>query len=224
MRALIIANGQLGDAASVSHALRKDDLLIAADGGGQHFLDLNLVPDLIVGDMDSLSPEAVEQLEAKGARVVRHARRKDETDLELAVAEAINAGVDDILIFGALGKRWDMTLANVLLPADRAFRNTCISLIDGNQRVTLLQPGKTHHIEGTRGDTLSLIPLAGDATGITTEHLDFPLRQETLHFGSPRGVSNVFLADHASVRFETGLLLCIHIEAAGSTSDPAAAL
>jgi len=217
LRALIIANGQLDDSASVTRALRKDDLVIAADGGGQHCLDLNLVPDLIVGDMDSLSPQAIELLASMGARVVRHARRKDETDLELAVAEAMHAGADDILIFGALGKRWDMTLANVLLPADRAYRNTSISLVDGNQRVTLLQPGRTHHIEGTRGDTLSLIPLAGDATGITTEHLDYPLQHETLHFGSPRGVSNVFMTDHAAVRFETGLLLCIHIEAAGST-------
>jgi len=221
LRALIIANGQLREHKAFTATLQKGDLLIAADGGGRHFLDLSITPDIVVGDMDSLHPEELEALTAQGAHIIEHARRKDETDLELAVHEAIRAGAKDILIFGALGKRWDMTLANVLLPADTAFRGTRISLIDGHQRVMLLQPGETHRLKGSPGDTLSLIPLAGDVTGITTHNLEYPLSQESLHVGSPRGVSNVFQAETVSIHMESGLLLCVHIGSSYPHSGPA---
>jgi thiamine pyrophosphokinase len=125
--------------------------------------------------------------------------------------------VTEVLMLGALGNRWDQTLANILLPAGRAFADMQIRLIDEAQEMTLIHSGQTLQIEGHVGDTLSLIPLAGDATGITTQGLEYPLLGETLPFGVTRGISNVMLGDQASISLEAGILLCvlIHLEKTG---------
>ena len=212
MRAILLANSQLNPSDTLADELHSGELLIAADGGGQHCLNLGLSPDIVVGDFDSLAPEALKQLAAGGARIVRHDTRKDETDLELALRLACDAGADDIIMFAALGNRWDMTLANLLLAAQAEFLDSRITLVDGAQRISLLKPGATHTLTGRTGDTLSLIPLAGDVSGIRTDGLEYPLEGETLHFGSPRGVSNVFLTTKATVFFEEGLLLAVQIQ------------
>ena len=216
MRAIILANSHLADPESLVAGLREDDLIIAADGGGQHCLDLGLTPAVIIGDFDSLAEKSLEILEKRGAKAIRHSRRKDETDLELAVRYACRAGAAEILIFAALGNRWDMTLSNLLLPAQGEFQCVPIRLVDGSQQISLLKPGRTHIIAGAPGDTLSLIPLTDEATGIQTEALEYPLHGETLYFGSPRGVSNVFLSPQASITLQSGLLLCVHIRQSGA--------
>ncbi len=208
-RAVIFANGQLSDLAAARAALRPGDRIVAADGGLAHLDRLGQRPHVIVGDLDSAAPGVVEALAAAGVRVERFPARKDETDLELALRLAAAEGADDILIFGALGGRWDQTLANLLLLAHPDFRRLRIRLLDGAQQIYLIQ----HHaqIEGQPGDTVSLVALRGDAHGVTTHGLEYPLDRGTLPFGSTLGISNVLVDSHASVTVEDGLVACVVI-------------
>ncbi|HNT22984.1 MAG TPA: thiamine diphosphokinase [Anaerolineales bacterium] len=210
-RAIIFANGQLHLSTGAAIQPAPGDLLIAADGGARHCLALGLAPHLVIGDFDSLEPQQLQVLQAAGAELIRHPQHKDETDLELALSEALRRGAGQVLIYGALGARWDMTLANLFLMAHPAYRALDIRLIDGLQEICLLQPGQQHHFYGQPRDTLSLLPLCGPARGITTFGLEYPLNDGTLEFGSPRGVSNVFLEEHASLTLQEGLLVCILI-------------
>ncbi len=203
MRAVIFANGSLNPPVSIL----PEDLIIAADGGARHCLALGLVPAVVIGDLDSLTPAELETLGAQGAKIVQFPVRKDFTDLELALQHARRSGADEILILGALGARWDQTLANVALPA--AFPELAIRLADGNQEFFYLRAGETITVAGRPGDTLSLIPLGGEAQGITTDQLEYPLRDENLPLGSTRGVSNVLLAEQARYRCALGFLLCV---------------
>jgi thiamine pyrophosphokinase len=214
-RALIFANGLLADPAAAQAALRPADLIIAADGGLHHLLALGLRPHVLIGDLDSIGPDEARQMEAAGVRLARFSPRKDQTDLELAVRLAMREGAGDILIFGALGARWDHTLANLLLLAHPDFQTVRLRLVDGPQQIYLIQDHA--HIEGHPGATVSLIALTGDARGVTTEGLEYPLTRGHLAFGSTLGVSNVLLAATASVRVEAGLLACIVIDTAGRT-------
>jgi thiamine pyrophosphokinase len=186
-------------------------MLIAADGGARHCVSLNLVPQIVIGDFDSLSAKELSALESAGTQIIRHSTRKDETDLELALHKAQEYQPQEILIFGALGARWDMTLANLLLLAHPAFTATNTRLLDGPQEIRLLQSGQTASLIGKPGDTVSLIPLQGDAYGITTNGLEYPLKNETLKFGATRGISNVIEAEDATIQLRQGLLLIIHI-------------
>jgi thiamine pyrophosphokinase len=213
LRAVIFANGQLNGLVK----LQPDDLIIAADGGAQHCLKLGILPQVVIGDFDSIEAGELETLQAQGAEIVAFPARKDYTDLELALLEARQRGADQVVLLAALGRRWDQSLANLLLPA--AFPGLRISLVDGLQEISFIRPGEVLEITGLPGDTVSLVPMGGDAEGITTHGLEYPLRAETLRLGSTRGISNLLLpqvpgAGRASVTLKAGLLLCAVIHQA----------
>jgi thiamine pyrophosphokinase len=207
LRLIIIANGEMHAAPVV----QPGDTLIAADGGARHCQRLGLIPNLLIGDFDSLDEAEVSRLQAAGTTIIRHPQRKDATDLELALSYALQAGYKEALVYGALGARWDQTLANLLLPASEALQGLRIVLVDGDQEIRLLRPGHTYRLSGQEGDLVSLIPIHGDVHGIQTQGLEYPLLRETLFFGSTRGVSNLLRAQVAQVSLEAGLLLCVLI-------------
>src|ERR1700680_4857324 len=211
MRVVIFAGGTYRPGKASRKALVDADLLIAADSGAATALRLGYVPAYIVGDFDSLDTQLVEQARARGSRLISAAVEKDETDTELAVQLAIEQGATQITLLGALGgERFDHTIANVLLLA--GLDTVPIRIIDGPSTCWLLRgPGRTT-IDGQTGDLLSLLPLTGDATGIRTRGLYYPLHGETLRFGKPRGVSNELTGEQAEVSLESGLLLVIHTE------------
>jgi thiamine pyrophosphokinase len=211
LRAVIFANGELNYPQQTLKWISEDDLLIAADGGSRHCLALGVIPDILIGDFDSLEPEQLADFESEGSQVYQHPARKDFTDLELALRYACEQGVDDILVFGALGARWDQTLANLLLPAHPDLASARISLIDGLQEIRLVRPAETLFVQGLPGDTVSLIPLNANADGVSTRGLEYPLLDEILAFGATRGVSNVLVGNAAEISLQAGLLLCILI-------------
>lgn len=208
-RAVIFANGWLGQPPT----LAPGDVIIAADGGSRHCLRLGIRPSAVIGDLDSLTPDHLTALQALGAEIVQYPTRKDYTDLELALRYARDHGYRPVILAAALGERWDQTLANLLLPA--ALPEMDIRLVDGRQEIFLIRAGATGHISGRAGDTVSLIPLAGDALGVRTQGLEYPLHDERLLFGGTRGVSNVLLGERAQVSLEAGILVCVVIHENG---------
>jgi thiamine pyrophosphokinase len=224
LRAVIFANGLVNQPAThepeelVKYQAKnqagnqiEDLVIIAADGGARHCLRLGITPDVVIGDFDSLDDPELAALEKAGAQFIRHPARKDYTDLELALRYAVEQGAREIRVLGALGARWDQSLANLLLPAIDIFAAANITLVDGPQEIYLVRPEKGLEIQGSPGDTVSLIPLGGKPLGINTHGLEYPLHNESLEFGGTRGISNVLLSKTASVTLKEGLLLCVVI-------------
>jgi len=209
MQAAIFANGIVDDAGFVFSG---NDLIIAADGGLHHCRSLSITPDVVIGDIDSLAGDDIKWLQIAGVEIIRYPAKKDQTDLELALKLAIDRGADEIVVFGAMGGRWDMSIANILLPAEQNLSNATIRIIDGRHEIMLLRTGKEITFHGEKGDILSLIPLGRDTLGITTIGLEYPLKDDILKLGSSRGISNVFIENSATVLLKQGLLLCVHIQ------------
>lgn len=208
MLALIIANGDV-DPATVVSDRSQYDLIVAADGGSDHCQQLNLRPHTLIGDLDSISQLLLEKWKEQGVEIIRHPQRKDKTDLEIALEYAQEKGAEEIHVFGALGERLDMTLANVLLLAHPSL--TCkIKLFREKERVTLAIPDETMSLKGKKGDAVSLIPLVPETSGITTHGLEYPLQDGVLEFGTSRGVSNVMTTNQASISVREGILCVIH--------------
>jgi thiamine pyrophosphokinase len=207
MRAIIFANGRLTDVQAARDLICADDLVIAVDGGTRHVWEVGVDPQLVIGDLDSLTLPEQDRLRSSGAQIRSFPPRKDETDLELALLHAASEGVDSIVLLAALGGRLDQTIANLLLLALPELDGIDVRIVEGAQVTFLIR--REALIEGQPGDTVSLIPLGGDAVGVTTEGLEWRLDGDTLHFGPARGVSNVLTADWASVRVRQGLLLCV---------------
>ena len=208
-RTVIFANGILPDRDSVRGLLRADDILIAADGGTRHVLDLGRVPRLVVGDMDSLEKADWKKLEEAGVEIEMFPRDKNETDLELALDRAVEMGNREILILGALGGRVDQTLGIISLLGGPQLSAFDLRLDDGQTEAFLVRARS--NVEGRRGDLVSLIPWGGEASGIRTEGLKWPLSNETLFAHKTRGISNEMTSDRAQIQIENGFLLVIHI-------------
>ena len=207
-RAIIFANGELPDPKKVAALISAADYLVCADGGLHHLLKVGLQPDLVIGDMDSVSPDELKALAANGVRLVRYPVDKDETDLELALRLVSGEGYHTIRIVAALGGRLDQTLGNIFLLARPELADADIRLEDGQQEVFLIR--SLGMVNGQRGDTISLIPLTSQVTGVVTEGLRYPLLDEILYFDRTRGISNVLLGSEAVIRLREGILLCVH--------------
>jgi thiamine pyrophosphokinase len=209
MKAIIIANGQIHDGDFCRSLVTPTDLVVCADGGASNALALGLAPHVVIGDLDSLDESLRSRLEKRHCQFIVHPARKDETDLELAVKYAVEQGVQEVLILGALGYRLDHALANVLLLALPELRSVRAKILDDRQEVFLIKNEAL--IKGRVGDILSLLPLTEKVTGIYTEGLEYPLENGTLYLGPALGVSNVLTAPQARVRIGQGLLLAVMI-------------
>ncbi len=212
MQVVVFANGTISDTERARAAAQAADLVIAADGGARHCLALGVTPGVVIGDLDSLTSEEMDQLAASGAELMRVPAAKDETDLELALHQAQQRGAQKIVVLGGTGGRLDMTAANLLLLADPALDSTQIELWHGHQTAMVLTPPGSA-VPGEPGDTLSLIPLDSAAQGVTSQDLEFKLEDEALAFGPARGVSNRIRGPRPSVGLRAGKLLVVHTPA-----------
>lgn len=207
MQVVIVANAPQFDATPFRDLLARADLVIAADGGGNALHAINVAPHVVIGDLDSLTPAAEAFAVAAGAAIIRHPPEKDEIDLELALLHAVQCGADHIDILGAIGGRWDQSLANVALLALPELQSCRVRLLDVDQEAFLVRVHLT--IIGTPGDTVSLLPIGGAAHGITTVGLQYALTNASLSFERTRGVSNVITGVPAEVSLREGMLLVI---------------
>lgn len=205
----IVSGGKLGDPAFLRQqaAALSPVAVICADSGALRLVEAGIVPDLIVGDMDSLSDRDLSLYEARGCRIVRHPQRKDETDTELALHEAFRMEPAEIWIWGALGYRVDHTLANISLLFQGKQRGVTIKLIDGWGELFLID--RRTVLDGKPGQTVSLFPFAGPATGITLTGFEFPLRNAAMEIGRPYGVSNRLAAESGTIDIDSGILLAV---------------
>ena len=196
------------------------DLVIAADGGARKADRAGLVPQLVVGDGDSLGESGLAEIRAAGIPLERAAAAKDESDLELAVLAAVARGAGHLTILGAMGgPRFDHALANAWLLAHPALDGRTAVLLDARTRVRLLSSraaggaataGRAEAIlVGAPGDLVSLFPFEADAVGVTTDGLAYPLRDEPLRAGPARGLSNVRTGTEARVSLRSGCLLIV---------------
>jgi thiamine pyrophosphokinase len=214
MKVVVVASGEL-DASDASW-LDDADLVIAADGGAASLDALGRPPDALVGDLDSVEPSVYEPLAAAGTRVERHSIDKEASDVELALEAGLAAGATEVVLLGALGGgRLDHELANLLLLADPRLVGSSVRIVRSATQVRVLTTGGSLALEGAEGDLVTLLPIGGDAVGVTTDGLRWPLDAATLRMGRSRGLSNVVDAAPASVRIVDGTLLVVETASRG---------
>lgn len=204
MSTILVFAGGAETSYRLTDELPVPDFVIAADSGFLNAQHLGFAVDVVVGDLDSLPRESIPD----GVEVIRHPEEKDASDLELAFALALRRGPRRVVLVGAEGGRFDHELgAAGLICAERWaaipeidwVRETAIcSVIRGMRR-----------LQGDPGALVTLLAMGGDATGVVTEGLKWRLANETLHFGSSRGISNVIIRPEFSISVAGGVVLAI---------------
>ncbi len=180
---------------------------IAVDGGIRHLRESNLIPDILIGDLDSVSEQDLAWCKNLQIEIHQYPKEKDQTDFELALDYALKKNGDKIIVFGALGGRIDHTLANIGLLGNPDYADRDIRIFSNNEDIYFLHSPTT--IKGNIGDIISLIPWGGPVLGVTTIGLQYPLSDEDLLPDRSRGISNVMSSNEAIIQFKKGNLLCV---------------
>lgn len=215
MKIAVLANGAW-DLEWGKLVLQEVDFLICADGGANYAILSGYMPNLLIGDLDSISSENLKQCENADCVIERYPCIKDETDLELALSRAEEqarlVGEQDIWLYGATGKRIDHFLGNVALMLAYVKKGYRILMVDPEHEMWILQ-GRAE-VKGLLGQEISLIAWSEKAI-VTTEGLCYPLQHDVLFQESPRGVSNVFLGEEATIQVHEGSVLVVLPRKAG---------
>ena len=203
MRAAIFLNGSPESSDLLGRVAGRADLIVAADGGARYALEAGVVPDLVVGDMDSLGEDLALEVERRGASLERHPVRKDKMDGQLAVLAARERGATAADLLCAGGGRLGALFAvpHILLAAERiGLRSTVVA--DWGRMFVVEAGYRT--VEGEPQDSISIFPLSGPATGVTLEGMEYPLENAILEPGDTLGFHNELIGREAKVSVEEG--------------------
>ena len=203
----IFANGQINDYGFVLKRIKNCGYIIACDGGLNHIANLDLVPDIIIGDGDSADEVLLKNYIKKGILFESHPADKNDTDLALSMAHALRLNPSSITIYGALGGRPDHQLANIHVLHMALKKGVNAAIVDEQTYIVLV--GDRVIIEKKDYEYISLIPMTTEASGITTNNLLYPLMDETLMIGTTRGISNKFAQSPAIISIKQGILAVI---------------
>ena len=179
------------------------EYIIAVDGGYDNLKRFNLSPNLLIGDFDSIesTPDNIE--------TIRFSSIKDESDLELAVAEAIRRGYVCFYIYGALGGRLDHTLASIAVLASASMQGFTGYLVGENERITAITNKKIAFSKSESGN-ISVFPVGKEAAGVSIGGLKYPLDNAVLSCDSTLGLSNEFIGEDADIEVKDGTLVVVH--------------
>lgn len=187
------------------------NLIMGVDRGTLFLLNLGIIPDIAIGDFDSISAHEYEQVSKQCQNIIKLSCEKDETDTEVAINYAISKGITEIHIYGGLGGRFDHTIANMRLLLQFAKRHILIKLIDQTNSLTVLSAG-THLLGRLPYRYLSFFALESTVADLTLEGFKYPLNRYLLTQDDVRCISNEMIEDSAKVIFESGYLLMINSE------------
>lgn len=217
---MLLLAGGMTPSPHVRSALPPAAMCIAADSGLDHARVLGIVPDVAVGDFDSVTADGLDWARSVGVELQGHPASKDQTDLELALEVAMVAGADRLVAAAVGGGRFDHLLANMAVLADRRYDSMAVDALLGTARVAVIHGhGHGDHgadagvaervLDGRPDELVSLLPMHGDATGVTTTGLTYPLHDDHLVAGTSWGVSNTFVESEATVSLSGGTLLAV---------------
>ena len=212
---LLVINGSIRDPQLIKRIIEnnylniKEFFIAAADGGASNCSNLRLVPDVIIGDMDSITAKVVGKFnnENKEIKFINFSPDKDESDTQLALEYLIDLGFKKIIMVGAFGSRADHSFANLVLLSSPAYEGIDIRIVTDNSEIIVTR--KSCSIKGFKGSRVSLFSLTPYTFFEKTAGLKYKLKNEKLFFSPVRGLSNEFTRDNAKIYFKDGIVMIV---------------
>ncbi len=204
---LIVSGGDAPDPVFLQARAEKARMIIAADRGAGYCLRAGVRPDVVVGDMDSISPSARREVERSGIPFIQHSTEKDQTDTQLALDIALDRGAGFIEMVACTGDRFDHSLANVHLLYAALKAGVDAAILDPSHRIFLVD--SEAGIDGMKGALLSLLPLSLEARGVSLSGFQWPLKDAVMEVGNPYGISNRIVSEQARIYVREGVLVAV---------------
>lgn len=200
--ALIIASGNNIDKKIFESENIAFEYVICADGGLEKAEYLNLSPNIIIGDLDSVNAFVLKKYRDMDIEIVKYPAEKNFTDMELAIEYAVDKGYKDIVLIGATGSRLDHTVANTLLIEAYFKKGVKIKIIDNNNLVQIVT--NKMEIKYKQNYFVSIIPTTDRIEGITLEGFKYPLNNVNVNRGSTLCISNQIIEEKGIITLNKG--------------------
>lgn len=208
MKAVIWGNGTYDKLNYYKDYLRRynPDIIICADGGLKTALKVGVIPDVLMGDFDSVEKEEYDYIKEK-TKVIAYQKRKNYTDVFLCLKYAMENGYNDIVLFGVLGTRLDHSLVNIYL-LKYAFDNfSKVKIINEYNEIFLIN--NYIRLSGVKDKTISVLPYSDVIDGIYLKGFSYPLYNATMSKENPYGVSNYADSDSVEIKINSGTAVIV---------------
>lgn len=186
---------------------KKADYVIAADGGGNILYENMLLPDILLGDLDSISNDALNFFQDKKVAMEKYPAEKDYTDGELAILKAIDLNPDEVIILGAIGNRMDHVFGNIGLLYKLLLSNIQAKIIDKNNIIMMIN--KSTNIKAYHGFRFSILPYSDNVKGLSIMGGKYDLHNHDLGKGETITISNEFKDEFVKITLKEGIILII---------------
>lgn len=210
-KVVVISGGSIADNFAKEWIKQyQPEYIIVADSGMEFMRRVELVPDMIIGDFDSVKEDTLKFFKEQQGIVWKDLNPiKDDTDTEFAIRQAMGLDTKEIMVLGATGTRLDHVLGNVALLGIGLKEHVDIQLVDEHNRIRMInKPIKLKKTEQF-GSVVSVIPYAGEVKGVTLKGFKYPLENFTMGCFSSLGISNEIAENEAEILFEEGILIII---------------
>ena len=208
MKAIIVTGGNKPSKKLLNSYIKSGDLIIGADKGSEYLYDYEIMPNIILGDFDSISEEKLKKIEEKQVEIIKFPPEKDYTDTEIAIMEAMKRGADTIYLFGGLGTRADHSLGNIGLLLTTKNKGARLLIVDDHNKMYLAD--KNMSLNGSQGEIISFHALSDVVKGFEIRGAKYNLNSYDMHLLDPRAVCNEFIDTAINIKYESGELLIIH--------------
>lgn len=210
MKICIILNGEIKDYNYINKIIKNNsyDYIICSDGGVNHAYNMNIVPNYIIGDLDSANEDIIEYYKSKNVMFEKFPTKKDETDTELCINFSCELKAKEIDLIAALGGRIDHTIANVNLLYYIRKKGIITKIISEKEEIYIAIDEEVT-IDGNIGDVISILPIKNDIKGITLKNLEYQLENYNIEFSKPLGISNVMTNKNCNIKVNEGSVIII---------------
>jgi thiamine pyrophosphokinase len=208
MKTVIVSGGKAPSKDLLESELGDATALICVDSGGNCLEELGIEPDYLVGDFDSIKPEAFEYIKGTKCKIIEYPKDKDFTDTELALELAIRLDSNSIVFLGTTGTRLDHVMGNLGLL--RVCVKNGIDAFIKDENNSIMMTDKPITLKAEPGTTFSVQAFSETVEDLTIRDARYPLAGYKLKIGDPLTISNRFLDKDVAIDFSSGLLMVMY--------------
>lgn len=207
LKALLILNGEKVNSTTILKLKDESDFILSADGGTDYCIELGIIPDLVIGDLDSISPKTLDILKKKEVPINVFPIKKDKTDSQLSIEYLMDKGAEEITIIGAIGSRIDHTLANILLLKTIKDKGIKGKIVHNNNIIYIIDDELI--LDKKNGYFVSIIPIESKGVLVSLKGFEYNLSKVKIDFASTLGVSNFVIDEKGYIKVHEGECLVV---------------
>ncbi|OPF51759.1 thiamine diphosphokinase [Clostridium baratii] len=208
MRSIIVSGGKAPSKELLKEYIKDDDYIVGVDKGCNILKEIEVTPNIILGDFDSIDKEVLNYYKDKNVKIEKFNAEKDYTDTDLGYIKALEVNPSEIILFGATGSRIDHMLGNIGILLKGLRENIKVTIVDDNNKMYAVN--KSSLVKKEEGRVISFHALSDIVKNLTIKNGKYPLNNYNMTLLEPRAICNEFLDDDIYIEFDSGIILILY--------------